>query len=673
MSDAAPAAGRTASPVGIRRPPVRRQRVHATIDRAIARWRADRPVPHAVRVPRPSARVSGRKSPTLSERLRPGVFAPLPRRRFLEVRAADTTPPKMRVVEFRVSRLRALRRLFVWLAMGLTLQAGMLWDWLRGQSSPARRAARLRRTFERAGGTFIRVGKYLTMRLDLLPWEYGVELSRMLDRVEPFPVAQAIAAIERATGRPLAATFERFDPEPIGSSAVSCVYQAYLRNGRKVVVKVRRPGIGELFTADLKAFDWLAKAVEALTLLRAGRTQNMRSELRDTLLGELDFVQAARQQDAFRRAARKSGRQFFTAPRVYFRLSNDEVITQDLVAGMWLWELVAAVEQGNEAVLTLARRLGIDARQIARRLAWVNYWGWHEQLFFRADPHPDNVIIGKGGKLTFIDFGAVDAINRTKRRALQQNMFYAWKRDALNMARSSLVLLEPLPPIDVADLTRDLESHNWEMLYALEAPPMRKAWSDRTFARQWIGMFQVARAYNITIDFAVLRLLRVNVLYDALVVRLDPDVDVVAEYRRFARYQRRRVEARGERQTLRALSGGVDERMFLELDRWAGFTEGLLFRFRQVLVMPRATFRALMSKWSYAAYTTIVTAAELLALTAVTAAAVAVAAVVAARPMPDAAAVLRDAVARPEYQWLVVALVLLNARKMLLRMEDKEI
>ena len=89
----------------------------------------------------------------------------------------------------------------------------------------------------------------------------------------------------------------------------------------------------------------------------------MHSDLHEALLAELDFVQAARQQDWFRRAARKSGKRFFTAPRVIFELSNEEVLTQEFVAGMWLWELPAAVEQSNEEALTRARHLKIDPRQ----------------------------------------------------------------------------------------------------------------------------------------------------------------------------------------------------------------------------------------------------------------------------------------------------------------------
>ena len=79
----------------------------------------------------------------------------------------------------------------------------------------------------------------------------------MLDQAPAFPTEKAIAIIERNLGRPLGEVFEVFDPEPIGSASLACVYQAQLKTGERVAVKVRRPGIGPLIAADLRAMDWI--------------------------------------------------------------------------------------------------------------------------------------------------------------------------------------------------------------------------------------------------------------------------------------------------------------------------------------------------------------------------------------------------------------------------------
>src|SRR6266542_5251030 len=339
-----------------------------------------------------------------SEGQRSGVLAELPRRKFLEVSAGDSSLSQMRIVSFKVNHLHSLRHLFRWFQLLLYFFLNTIFDALIGRDNPKRRALRLRRAFERNGGSFIKLGIHLSVRVDFMPWVYSNELSRMVDRMKPFQVAQAIAIIERSTGKPLAATFARFDPEPIISTSVACIYQAILHSGTKVIVKVRRPGIGEQFMAEIEAFDWLLLIAEFLTIFRPGFTQGMRNEFRTLLLEELDFVQEARRQDAFRRAAAQSRKKFFSAPRIHLDLSGEEMVVNEFASGMWLWELISAVEQGNENFLAHARELNINPETVAKRLLWVNYWGWEENLFFHADPNPNNSIIGRDSTLNFINF-----------------------------------------------------------------------------------------------------------------------------------------------------------------------------------------------------------------------------------------------------------------------------
>jgi ubiquinone biosynthesis protein len=603
----------------------------------------------------------------------PGKLASLARRRFVQARVGETAPPKMRTVSFRASRWRAWGRLLVWLGLLLRFAGGVAADWLRGKDAPQRRAVRLRRAFERAGGTFVKIGQHMAMRLDLIPWEYSVELSRMLDKVPPFPLAQAVAMVERATQRPLVATFAQFDPEPVGSTAVACVYQARLHDGQKVVVKVRRPGAGELFMADLKVLEWLLRFVEFLTILQPGYSKSIRQEFREALIEELDFVQEARYQDSFRRAAKKSGKKFFTAPRVYFDLSGEAVIVEDFVNGIWMWELLAAIEQNNKPVLELARRLNIDFKKVARRLTWINYWGWHEHLFFHANPHPDNIIVGPNSRLTFIDFGSVSAVGRTKRRALQQNMHYATKNDPLNMARATLILLEPLPSIDVLEFTKELETHNWQMVYVFAGSVRSATWQERTSALQWLGLIRTAQKYGVTIDFHVLRLIRAILLFDTLSLRLYPKLDILAEYQRFTDYHAQRVRRRVSRNVARQLSRGVNNRTFLRLEQLADTTEGLFFHLRHALALPRVNFSRYMDKWAFLVFTAVKFSGQVFLLTAVAVGLLAAGQWLTVGETAELTTLARQAVTHWGYQLLVLLLLIINWRNVLFRLDDREV
>ena len=91
----------------------------------------------------------------------------------------------MRFLSFKFSRLQALLRLFKWLGLMAEFYLAVAGDRLRRRDNQERQAQRLRQAFERRGGAFVKLGMHLSMRVDLIPWQFSVELSRMLDHVAP--------------------------------------------------------------------------------------------------------------------------------------------------------------------------------------------------------------------------------------------------------------------------------------------------------------------------------------------------------------------------------------------------------------------------------------------------------------------------------------------------------
>jgi hypothetical protein len=252
-------------------------------------------------------------------------------------------------------------------------------------------------------------------------------------------------------------------------------------------------------------------------------------------------------------------------------------------------------------------------------------------------------------------------------------MQYAWRRDPLNMARASLVLLEPLPPVDVAGLTSELESANWQMLFALETRRSDRGWCERTSAPQWIGLLEQARRFNIPVDADVLRLLRATILYDTLAVRLDPEIDVIGQYRRFARYRARRAERRFERRVLRE-AGRDPERspLYLHFDRLAQTGGGLLFRLRHALSVPRVRFSALMGQWAYTAYTAIRFAGQLIGAALVGGAAVAAVSWARTGQAMSAQEALARTFEHRGFHLIALLLLFLNSRLLWFRLDDKD-
>ena len=123
------------------------------------------------------------------------------------------------------------------------------------------RAARLRRSLEDLGPIFIKFGQLISTRRDLVPPDIADELSRLQDAVPPFAAAEARAIVERALGRPVGQLFASFEAAPLASASVAQVHAATLFDGRRVVVKVIRPGIERTIRQDIGLMYTLARAL----------------------------------------------------------------------------------------------------------------------------------------------------------------------------------------------------------------------------------------------------------------------------------------------------------------------------------------------------------------------------------------------------------------------------
>lgn len=596
----------------------------------------------------------------------------LPRRQLITAEAiTDVSPPMMRDDTYPTSRMKAVGRLFVWLRAGISLFVGIAWDRLRGRNSPTFLAARLRRTFEKRGGTFVKIGQVLAMRIDILPWALCVELSNLLDKMPPFPVERAIKTIERNTGKSLNEIFHQFDPEPIGSSTIACVYQAFLATGEKVVVKVRRPGISDLFMADLKVLDWILSTLEFLSILRPDLTRNLRWDFRQSITKALNFLPEVRFQSLYRRAAKRTGRGKITSPRIFFELCSQDVVVEQFVSGMWLWELMAAVNQDDEELLAVAKRMDIDPKSVAQRLMWANFWELEEQLFFLADLQPDNVIVSTDNKLTFTDFSSVGSINAENRQAIQQILRYAWKRDPLSMAQASLILLEPLPPMDVTSFTKALEERYWQFLYVLESKHID--WWERTSARLWFGFVEVAREHEVNINPEILRMIRASLLYDTMAAHLHPRIDRVEEFHKFYRFRAKQARKRVEKKFNNLFSQGMDNRVFSQLENISNTGERLFQQFRRFLSIPTFKFNAIIGKYVYAFSMLLNMIRQWIVVSAVN-----LGFVYGMEWFLSSQVIgLGDALSRVAfsrfYQLTVLFLVVVNSRAILFRLSDKEV
>ena len=152
-------------------------------------------------------------------------------------------------------------------------------------------AVEFRRALEELGTTYLKLGQLLASRPDLLPDVYIEELGKLVDEVPPFPFSEVEQVVREDLGPDV---FARLEPEPLAAASIGQIHPALLRDGRDVVVKVRRPGIVEQVELDLgvirSAVGFLEDRSETAQLLQL---RALADELENHLRAELDFEEEA--------------------------------------------------------------------------------------------------------------------------------------------------------------------------------------------------------------------------------------------------------------------------------------------------------------------------------------------------------------------------------------------
>jgi predicted unusual protein kinase regulating ubiquinone biosynthesis (AarF/ABC1/UbiB family) len=512
-------------------------------------------------------------------------------------------PPMMRSQRFDVGRLYILSRLLVWTVAYMRFFFGNQFDRLLRRGSSKRRAVRAREVIESMGGTAIKVGQQVSLRIDLIPYVYAQELSKMLDQVPPFPTDQAIAIIEKAIGGPLEQEFSAFDPTPIGSASVSCVFQAMRKNGRKVAVKVRRPGIGKLFVADCYALGWLIGFLELITIMRPGLSRNFLYEFRTMLVEELDFEKEARYMELFRRRAKKAKLNFVSAPRVHHDISNHEVLVSEFVSGVFMSEVLAALESKDPKALAELRRRGIKPKKLAERLLQTSQFSVFENILFHADPHPGNIVVRPKNRLVLIDFGSCGAYTERERRKWRQMAHCHQREDVGGMVHASISLLEPLPPIDVDEYSKRLETLFFQDLYAFRSKHAK--WWERTSARLWIGFIGLSNEYQIPMHLNTLRIIRSTLLYETVAARLYKKISSYREYRKYELSAAKRARKRVHQRMWDTVTKGDDPRRYLQIEEFGRMFQQGVSGMQRFLDSPPLRFGMMVGKAVFAMSTAL--------------------------------------------------------------------
>ncbi len=279
-----------------------------------------------------------------------------------------------------------------------------------------------RETALRSGVLMIKLGQFLSSRVDLLPEQAIAVLSSLQDEVPPAPFAHVVAVIESELGRPIEEVFSLLERKCTAAASLGQVHKAILAStGETVAVKIQRPHCEQLVRMDLRTLKCVLWLVS-----RFVNTHNfidlmaLYDEFERTVYEELDYGREAANAQRFKEMFKDDPMIYI--PRVY----------QDYVSGrMLVLEWIDGIKVSDAAALAAA---GIDKLAVAERAVRAYFYQFFEVGFFHADPHPGNLFVkastGDGPVIALVDFGMIGTLTRQMKRSMKAMFLAFLERDA---------------------------------------------------------------------------------------------------------------------------------------------------------------------------------------------------------------------------------------------------
>jgi len=425
----------------------------------------------------------------------------------------------------------------------------IVWEWVlprlgfpslveRNRSARLRRiAGNFRRLAIEMGGVLIKVGQFLSARVDVLPQEITSELAGLQDEV-PAESFEAIRdVIESELGGPLSEKLAWIDEVPLAAASLGQVHRATLVSDAAdpsattgdglshVVIKVQRPNIEALIAIDLDAIrtvgTWLNRWPP---IRRRASIPSLLAEFTRVLYEELDYLAEGRNAETF--AANLGKRGGLRVPRVFWSHTTRRVLTLEDVFGIKITDYAALEE------------IGVDRMRVAQRLFRAYLQQIFYDGFFHADPHPGNLFVEAGDvpgrwRLVFVDFGMVGRLSPDVRAGLKEGAIAIGTRDARRLVRSQQRLGLLLPTADLELLER-AEARIFERLWGLTMADLQKIGR-----QEMLEMLKEFRQLLYTMPFHVpedlILLGRTLGILSGICTGLSPQFNVWNEFAPFAR------------------------------------------------------------------------------------------------------------------------------------------
>lgn len=377
---------------------------------------------------------------------------------------------------------------------------------LVARRDPRRPGQRLADALERLGPVAIKLGQLLSTRADIFGEVFATDLSHLKDRLPAFPQAEAEAVVAAELGRPLASLYARFGA-PVAAASLAQAHEAELLDGRRVAVKVLRPGVERRVAADLRAMALAARLVDRLAPpARRLQPPALVATVADAMRQELDLrIEAASASEVTEHGGADG---WITAPAVIWEGVGRRVLTTEWAQGAPLSDPATLLDPA------------LDRAGLARNLLRGFLSQALEHGAFHADLHEGNLFAVAPDRLVAVDFGIVGRLGENERRWFAQILWGFLRRDYRRVAEIHF-------EAGYVPATQNVEAFA-RALRAVGEPIFGRTAADVSMARLLTQLFEVTAAFEMALRPELVLLQKTMVTVEGVARRLDPGVDIWA-------------------------------------------------------------------------------------------------------------------------------------------------
>jgi ubiquinone biosynthesis protein len=363
---------------------------------------------------------------------------------------------------------------------------------------------RFRLAIQELGPVFVKFGQIMSTRQESLPAELIKELKMLNDRVEPVPFEEIRAIIEEYA--PIEKSFTYLNEKPFAAASLSQEYEARLKDGSDVVLKVQRPGIREKVAIDISILKFIAHKFDSLYDLNIYNFPGIVEDFSRQITSELDFTRDGKNAELL--AKNMEGMNGIRVPKIYWEFSGSRLLVMEHMYGVRIDDVDGM------------RKMGIDTRTVVRNGLHAYLKQIFQDGFFHGDPHPGNLLVTESGDIVLLDFGLVGVL-RPDRRDLLLRMLTG----ILNSDVDELVRVFDELGMKISDAW--VESFKDELYVSLLEGQNVKP--DKPDTEAFLAITATLRKYRLKVPTVAMLMIKVIMMIGDFSLKIYPEFDFIVE------------------------------------------------------------------------------------------------------------------------------------------------